>query len=249
VVKREEQRQRRGMPDGETRRARVDAERNRERLLVAARDVFVEQGPEAPLDEIARRAGVGIATLYRRFPDRQALMQAVVMDALASVAEAASRALAEEPNGFAALGRYMHAALDLRIAAVIPALLGQVALEDPAVTQLRDLGVGTLETIIDTALREGMLRADVAFADIGLLINRLSRPLPGAFPRELDIRLAHRHLEIVLDGLRMARESTAAPLPGPVLTLDNLRTFGPADPPLRATSEERGSHDPKGASS
>ena len=59
---------------------RADARRNREHVLAAAREVFVEQGADAPLDEIARRAGVGIATLYRRFPDRAALLRAVALD-------------------------------------------------------------------------------------------------------------------------------------------------------------------------
>jgi AcrR family transcriptional regulator len=61
---------------------RADARDNRRRLLDAARDVFIEQGPGAPLDEIARRAGTGIATLYRRFPDRQALIRGVFVDAI-----------------------------------------------------------------------------------------------------------------------------------------------------------------------
>src|SRR4051794_34498377 len=61
---------------------RADARRNRERILVAARDVFVETGTDAPLEEIATRAGVGIATLYRRFPERVDLMRAVVLDVL-----------------------------------------------------------------------------------------------------------------------------------------------------------------------
>jgi AcrR family transcriptional regulator len=245
-VRDEELNQRLSRPGG-TRRVRVDAERNRERLLIAARDVFVEQGPEAPLDEIARRAGVGIATLYRRFPDRQALMRAVVIDALARVAEEAGRALAEELNGFAALVRYMHAALDLRIAAVIPALLGQVPLDDPEVAKLRAAAVAPEQAIIDAAQEEGMLRADVTFADIGLLIIRLSRPLPGAFPHELDASLAHWHLEIVIDGLRTVRDPSAPALAGPALTLGDLRTFGPPNPSFRANPEERGERYEKGA--
>src|SRR5437588_9177263 len=102
---------------------RADARRNRDQVLAAARDVFVEQGPDAALDEVARRAGVGIATLYRRFPAREALMRAVALDVLARTAAAAQQAEAEEPDAFEALARYMHRALDLRISAVMPALL------------------------------------------------------------------------------------------------------------------------------
>src|SRR5258708_7601532 len=84
-------------------RLRADARRNRDQILSAARDVFVEVGPGAPFDAIARRAGVGIATLYRRFPDRQALMRAVVLDVVGHVGHEARVALSEEPDAFTAL--------------------------------------------------------------------------------------------------------------------------------------------------
>ncbi len=212
------------------RRLRSDAQANRGRILVAARDVFVELGPEAPLEEIARRAGVGIATLYRRFPERETLMRSVVVDALERIATEAHRALAEEPTAFLALTRYMRAALDLRIAAVIPALLGRIALDDPEVMRLRDAASAPIQTMIDAAHEDGTLRGDVTFGDIGLLIVRLSRPLPGGFPRDLDANLAHRHLAVVIDGLRTLPGAAVAPLSGPALSLADLRNLGPDDP-------------------
>src|SRR5215472_13671071 len=75
---------------------RADARDNRFRLLEAARDAFIDRGPDAPLEEIARRAGTGIATLYRRFPDRRSLMRDVVLDAIEGTIDAARRAAAEE---------------------------------------------------------------------------------------------------------------------------------------------------------
>src|SRR5713226_6134452 len=104
---------------------RADARDNRRRLLEAARDMFIERGPAAPLDEIARRAGTGIATLYRRFPARRALVREVVRDALQRTIDEARQATEEEPDPFRALARYMHRAVDVRTAAVIPALLGE----------------------------------------------------------------------------------------------------------------------------
>src|SRR6266513_4061814 len=124
-------------PAGDDRPLRADARRNREQLLAAARDVFVEQGPGAPLDEIARRANVGIATLYRRFPDRESLMRTVLLDVLGRVGHQARLAQAEEPDALSALVRYMHRALDVRIAAVIPALLGQLTLGDEEMLRAR----------------------------------------------------------------------------------------------------------------
>src|SRR5437660_5191579 len=81
---------------------RADAVRNRAHLLAAAREVFVEQGADAPLDQIARRAGVGIATLYRGFPQRQTLLRAVALDVLARAGDQARAAEAEEADPFSA---------------------------------------------------------------------------------------------------------------------------------------------------
>src|SRR6266540_7114663 len=79
--------------------------------------------------DIARRAGVGIATLYRRFADRQALMLEVAREVLRQVTTEARAALTEEPDAFRALVRYLHRALDLRIAAVMPVLSGELTIE------------------------------------------------------------------------------------------------------------------------
>ena len=116
-------------PSDTERLPRADARRNRQQLLDVARDVFVERGATAPLDQIAKRAGVGIGTLYRHFADRETLMRAVVLDALTQSADAGERALAEASDAFGSLTTYMHAVLDLRVAAVIPVLLEQVELE------------------------------------------------------------------------------------------------------------------------
>jgi AcrR family transcriptional regulator len=206
-------------------RLRADARRNLDRILAAARDIFVEQGPDAPLDEIARRAGVGIATLYRRFPDRQALARAVALDVWRRVAREAQLALAEEPDAFGALARYMHRALDLRIGAVMPLLAGQMPVDDE-VRAARDRSAEVAQTLVDAAQAEGTLRRDVAFGDTGLLLIRLSRPLPGPFPRALDDALAHRHLDLLLDGLRAAI-NRSRPLPGPALGVHDLLSMSP----------------------
>lgn len=158
----------------------------------------MERGAGAPLDEIARRAGVGIATLYRRFPDRRAPLRAVALDLWRAVADEAEAALEQEPDGLAALARYMHAALSLRIGAVMPA-------------------------VTEEAWFEGSLRADVTFGDVGLLVTRLSRPLPGPFLTDLDDALAHRQLDVVLDGLRAPGRR---PLGGPALEIGDLRARG-----------------------
>ncbi|HVD29771.1 MAG TPA: helix-turn-helix domain-containing protein [Mycobacteriales bacterium] len=159
---------------------REDARRNRERLLAAARDVFVEQGANAPLDDIARRAGVGIATLYRRFPDRPALLRQVALDLLGRSAHEAGAALAEEPDAFGALARYLHRALDLRIAAVMPVLVGQLQMDDE-LRAASHASTQAVDRIIAAARADGSMRSDATSGDVGMLLVRLSRPLPGPF--------------------------------------------------------------------
>jgi AcrR family transcriptional regulator len=206
---------------------RADARRNQVRILAAARDTVIEHGPDAPLEEIAARAGVGIATLYRRFPHRRALLRAVALDTLQQVATEAELALAEESNAWQALVRYMRRALELRVSAVLPALVDRVSLDDEEFRAARDRSAALIQQMIDQAQAEGTLRTDVTFADISLLLIRLSRPLPGPFPRALRDDLAHRHLTLLLDALGADRDR-AAPLPGPALTLADLRSLPPA---------------------
>jgi AcrR family transcriptional regulator len=206
---------------------RADARRNRERILAAARDVFAEQGPDAPLEEVARRARLGIGTLYRRFPDRGSLIREVALDVLTRAAEESAAARDQEPDPFRALARYLHRMLDLRIGIAIPSLLGRVSLAENELASTRERLVAVVTQILDAARRDGTLRPDVTFGDLGLLVMRLSRPLPGALPAELDRTLAHHQLDLLIDGLRSDRHG-ATPLPGPALDLDELRAL-PAD--------------------
>src|SRR5262249_35504009 len=106
-------------------RTRADALRNRERIVAAAREVFVAHGPDAPLDEIARRAGIGNATLYRHFPDRDALLHEVVRSVLARMVDHAESAATEEPDAFTALCRFAHAAADEGVGAVCALFVGE----------------------------------------------------------------------------------------------------------------------------
>jgi len=208
---------------------RADAQRNRDQIVLAARDVFVEQGMEAPLDDIARRANVGIGTLYRRFPDRQALIAAVALDLMRHSADEGRRALAEETDAFRALGRYMHRALDLRIGAVMPLLVaGSPLAKDDEYRRLREESATAVRAMVEQAQAAGLLRPDIAEGDIGMLIIRLNRPLSNPFPRELGDRLAHRHLDVLLDGLRSACNANGETLSGPALTIEDLRSVSPA---------------------
>ena len=182
---------------------RADARRNHEQVLVAARDLFLERGIDAPLDEVAKRAGVGIGTLYRRFGDRDGLVRALLHDALTRSLAVAEEALAdgdEEYDGLDRLATYLRQMLDARVAAIMPLALDRI--DDPALREPREASAKAVEALVRAAHDDGSLGQEVSFGDVGTLLVRLSRPLPGGMDRDLDSRLAHRHLEVALAGLR-----------------------------------------------
>ncbi|HSA51872.1 MAG TPA: TetR/AcrR family transcriptional regulator [Yinghuangia sp.] len=197
---------------------RADAQRNRQAIIAAARDIFGESGADAPLDEIARRAGVGIATLYRRFPQRDDLIRAVVLDTFQRIVEKAEAAMAEGTDAFDALRRFMHAALDIKIGATMPVLAGRVVF-DEEVDKARLEAGNRLQPMLERAQEQGLVRPDIAFGDLTLMVMRLSRPLPAITRLVIDADIAHRHLDIYLDGLRAGGNNDRSELPGPVVTL------------------------------
>ncbi len=200
------------------RRTRADARRNRERLLGAAVDLVAEHGPNVPMEAIARRAGVGIATLYRHFPDRPSLFRQVQLDVLGRCADEAEAALREEPDAFAALARYMHKAVDLRASAVMPLLTRWVPRDD-ALVAARVRGRAAIDALMERAHRERVVRPEVGTGDIAMLIIRVSMPIPGVSAGE-NLELSHRHLELLLDGFLPFLAADA--LPGPTVGLDDL---------------------------
>ncbi|WP_327283865.1 MULTISPECIES: TetR/AcrR family transcriptional regulator [unclassified Streptomyces] len=200
-------------------RPRADAVRNRERILVAAREVFVEQGSGAPFDEVARRAGVGNATLYRHFPDRAALVHHVVLFVMDRVTAQAEDSLAEEPDAFAALCRFTHAAADERIGALCPMLSGDFDREHPELIAAREALAEAVETLVKAGQQAGLIRTDVGVGDLMVALSQLSRPLPGIACLDVD-GFVHRHLQLFLDGLQAPARSE---LPGSAATLEDLR--------------------------
>ncbi|MER6615099.1 TetR/AcrR family transcriptional regulator [Streptomyces xantholiticus] len=200
-------------------RPRADALRNRERIVSAAREMFVEFGPDVPLDEIARRAGVGNATLYRHFPDRAALIREVVLSVMSRTTEQADAAAAEEPDAFAALRRFVHAAADERIGALCPMLSGAIDIDHPDLHAGRERLEEAVLGLVEAAQSAGRMRTDVAVGDLMVALSQLTRPLPGTACPNMD-RFVHRHLQLFLDGLEAPARSE---LPGAAATLEDLR--------------------------
>jgi len=225
-------------PRPKPRRTRADALRNREKILRAAADLILEQGATAPMELVARRALVGIATLYRHFPDRSVLLREVALYTLRTSTEEARTALAEEPDAFTALARYMHDSIDLGIGAVMPVLVDRIPMDDEMM-EARRLCREAHDALAIAAHEEGSLRPDVTAGDISLLIIRFTPPLPGMISAEDNHRLSHRHLELMLDGL--LRFLSHEQLPGPAMTFEELMERGPLPPQdySRITNEIR----------
>jgi AcrR family transcriptional regulator len=177
---------------------RADARRNRDRLLAAATELLLELGGEPPLDAIARRAEVGIATLYRHFPDREHLLHAVAERALAGSIEAAETALLSDGDGLDALRGYMHAAVELG-AGVLNVV--RPLLSDPDWGEQRARMEELLATLLERGREQDLLRPEVGGPDIVLPIIRFSRPVDLGSSRRHERELAHRHLDIYIDGL------------------------------------------------
>lgn len=200
-------------------RPRADALRNRERIVTAAREMFVEFGPDVPLDEIARRAGVGNATVYRNFPDRDALVREVVCSVMDRTSEAAELALAETGDAFEALERFVHTSADERISALCPMVQSTFDKHHPDLVAARERVEQLVAQLMDRAKAAGQLRADVELGDLMVAVAQLSRPPAGTGCLTLD-GFVHRTLQLFLDGLRAPARST---LPGTAVTMEDLR--------------------------
>ncbi|MEU6089082.1 TetR/AcrR family transcriptional regulator [Streptomyces sp. NPDC047085] len=200
-------------------RPRADALRNRERIVTAAQEMFVEHGPHVPLDEIARRAGVGNATLYRNFPDRDALVREVVCSVMDRTAQAAEDALAETGDAFAALEHFVHTAADERISALCPMVSSTFDKHHPDLEAAGHRLEQLVEEVMNRAKAAGQLRPDVGLGDLIVAVAQLSRPPAGTDCFSVD-RFVHRHLQLFLDGLRAPARSA---LPGKPVTMEELR--------------------------
>lgn len=177
---------------------RADARRNRELLLDAAVLLILEAGGEPARDAIASRAGLGIGTLYRHFPDQQSLLHSVALHVLDRSIAAGEDALDRVTDGADALRRYVHLAIENGLGAlnVIYPLL-----DNPEWPEQRARAEALLGAIVHRAQAEGVMRSDVTVRDIGFAIVRTCRPLAVGLPPADERALAHRHIDIYLDGL------------------------------------------------
>ena len=195
-----------------TKPLRADAERNRQRLLEAAGELFAERGTGVGLDEIAHHAGVGVGTAYRRFPCKGDLIEAMFEERIAGLVAAAELGLAEE-DPWTGLVTWMTAAVELHATdlSLKEMVFGAVGGED-RVAGVRARIQPLVTEIVRRAQASGQLRADVEVTDLPMLqftIAGISQfDAPG-------LELWRRVLAIVLEGLKAG---STTPLPGRALT-------------------------------
>jgi AcrR family transcriptional regulator len=177
---------------------RSDARRNRVRLLDATVALVLEVGGAPPRDAVAARAGVGIGTLYRHFPDQQDLLRATALHVLDRTIDAGELALSEEASGADALRRYMHAAVDVGLGAVN---IIHPLLDDNGWPDRRARAAALLDGLLERARRDGAVGSDVSPADIALAVIRFCRPLAIGIPPADERSITHGQIDIFLDGL------------------------------------------------
>lgn len=187
-----------------TRRPRADRVRNRERLLTAAAAVFSAGGPEASLEAVARRAGVGIGTLYRHFPTREALFEAVYRHEVDQLSELAEE-LGREASPVEALRRWLHA--NVGLVATKKGMLAALALAAHRPSELYAYSgqrlTSAIGLLLDRAVAAGEVRADITPEDllgalVGMCYSMYDRP--NWQPTVL------RLIDIFVDGLRAHRD-------------------------------------------
>jgi len=216
-------------------RLRRDALRNRQLLIDAATEVLREQGMDAPLDEIARRAGVGNATLYRRFPTRKDLYEAVFASMGGLVGEAAARAeRVEDP--WAAFAGYIEELTEFCASnrgfsdLMLAGMATSVALNAARVESDE-----ALRGLLLRAQRAGAVRPDICLEDVLFLMCALQRVNPAA--EAVAPGTWRRHLTIALDALRPTGSATT-PLPTPAITPDQLLRLAAEFHPAKGTAAD-----------
>lgn len=186
------------MPSGPERRLRADAQHNQERLLEVAAKAFAREGPGASLKAIAQEAGVGIGTLYRRFPTRESLVEAVYRNEVARLCESAP-ALAEQLSPLDALRAWMERFVDFMAAkhGMADALRAVLASEDDRMNT-RALLRDALATLMDSGTSSGVIREGVDPYDLLMALGGVTLIAEGPAQRDLALRL----LDLLINGIR-----------------------------------------------
>jgi AcrR family transcriptional regulator len=200
---------------------RKDAERNRRRILKAAADVFTERGLEATLDDVAHHAGVGVGTVYRRFPDKAALADALFEERIDMMAGLATEAYAAADPWDGLVGFLTSAAEMLSTDKGLRQILMFAPHGHHRVGYARDRMRPAVGKLLERAQAAGQVRPDLGPTDIPVIEFMIGAT--AEYAREVRPDLWRRYLALILDALRPAR-TAHTPLPVPELSVDELTT-------------------------
>ena len=186
-----------------TRPLRADALRNRERLVAAATELFTGSGVDVPLDRVAKRAGVSIGTLYNHFPNRGALIDAVLPDRVGELDRLAAHACAAG-DPWSVFTTFLYGLFEMQAAdrAINDAILQGRPPVPTAIPAECGRGGGVVEQMLGRARDAGVLRADFGPSDLGMLVRSMAQVIAWS---EGDDEVWRRHLGFVLTGVRAGR--------------------------------------------
>lgn len=197
---------------------RRDAQRNRDAILSAAQAVFSERGLDAGVEEIARRAGVGMGTLYRRFPHKDDLIAAIFEQRLNELAVAAEAALGD-PDPWTGFVRFLEAVGELQAANPgLKDILAHTLRREGALTPARRRVRRLNAKLVERAQKTGALRDDITAEDISVLLMSMCPVVEAT--AETAPNFWRRFLAIAIDGLRASQPRE--PLPHPPLSARQL---------------------------
>ncbi|WP_371781322.1 TetR/AcrR family transcriptional regulator [Streptosporangium subroseum] len=193
------------MPDPGPRPLRADAQRNRDRLLAAAVRAFFNDGPDVTLDAIAKDAGVGIGTLYRHFPTREALIEAAYRNELTKLCDAAAELLRTLPPD-EAMRAWMDHFVDYMTTkrGMADALRVVIASGGNPYAESRDRLIAAITMLLHAGAAAGTVRSDIEPVDVLASLGGVS--LAAGAPAQRD--QASRMLDLLMDGLRYRATST-----------------------------------------
>ena len=184
---------------------RSDAERNRARVVTAARKMFAEQGIDVAMADIARHAGVSNGTLYNRFPTRQDLIEAVFVDRLETLTALAEHAAAD-PDPWRGFVSYVTGMCELQAGDRGFNEVAARGLKSPAAQPLRDKAAAALAELFGNAKHRGQLRVDATVDDLAFVVWGISRTVE--MTRDHTPNAWRRHLALLIDGFRATGTQT-----------------------------------------
>jgi AcrR family transcriptional regulator len=194
---------------------RKDAALNRERLLTAARELFAERGLNVTLNDIAHHAGVGVGTAYRRFPNKEAVIDALFEQQLRDLATVADEAL-EDADAWHGMVSFLERSLEMQFGdRGLNEIMNAPVLGLNRISAARDRIAPLIKKLVDRAVRDGAVRPDLDQSDLIFVQLGLSAIMNST--RAIAPELYRRYLTFILDGIRTDRGSFT-PLPSRPLT-------------------------------